>query len=63
MLVWGRVLNMWKWSHGWETETSERQSIFIQQIRGYVARTGLIATATLVKKAFIRVREIEGDLA
>lgn len=62
MLLWGRLLNLWKWSHGWETEISERQSLFIQQIRGYVARTGLIATATLVKKAFIRVREIFPDL-
>lgn len=42
-----------------ETETRERQSI--QQIRGYVARTGLIATDRLVKKAFSRVREIFPD--
>lgn len=42
----------------WQGDRNKGKTVHIQQIRGYVARTGLIATDRLVKKAFTRVREI-----
>lgn len=45
----------------WQGDRNKGKTVHIQQIRGYVARTGLIATDRLVKKVFTRVREIFPD--